>query len=82
MSGIAHFFSQPLVGFILKLLAGIATAVFGIIGLGRDSRKENGDLPTLLLLSRASKPLHRSAGSTIYYSLAHNAIVSLIQPDV
>jgi hypothetical protein len=81
MSGIAHFFSQPLVGFILKLLAGIATAVFGIIGLGRDSRKENGDLPTLLL-SRASKPLHRSAVSTIYYSLAHNAIVSLIQPDV
>src|SRR5580698_8137580 len=68
MSGIAHFFSQPLVGFILKLLAGIATAVFGIIGLGRDSRKPNGNLSALGYIALGGIVLAGlfAVGSSIY----------------
>ena len=44
MNSLVHLFQQALVGFLLKLLAGIATAIFGIIGLGRDVRTKSGSL--------------------------------------
>lgn len=44
MNNLVSFFQQPVVGFLLKLLAGIATAIFGIIGLGRDVRTKAGSL--------------------------------------
>ena len=44
MHSLIASFEEPFVGFMLKLLAGIATAVFGIIGLGRNVRKRGGAL--------------------------------------
>jgi hypothetical protein len=45
MQKLIDLFTLPVVGFLLKLFAGIAAAVFGIIGLGRDARdKASGEL--------------------------------------
>lgn len=44
MQTIKDVFANPLVGFLLKMVAGIATAIFAYIGLGRDARKPDGTL--------------------------------------
>ncbi len=41
MDGLVSFLQHPFVGFLLKLFAGIAAALFGILGLGRDVRNKD-----------------------------------------
>jgi len=44
MKEITVFFESPLVGFLLKFLTGLAAAIFGIVGLGKNARDKKGNL--------------------------------------
>jgi hypothetical protein len=44
MSAITAFFMSSTFGFVLKLLAGVAAAAFGILGIGAKTRDDAGHL--------------------------------------
>lgn len=44
MKSIVEFLTSASFGFLLKLLSGLATAAFGILGIGTKTREENGKL--------------------------------------
>ena len=44
MNYVLGFLTSPTFGFVLKILSGIATAAFGILGIGTKGREDNGDL--------------------------------------